>query len=180
MEGNILHEKAHDASQRERRGNLLIARDMRVFSTSLGVSGACDVVEFRACKEGVPLHGQEGLYQLFPVEYKHGAPREDHANELQLCAQAMCLEEMLCCEIPEGALYFGQTRHREKVVFTEELRKEVRDDLKEMHQLYEKQYTPRVKPTKSCNACSLKELCIPKLMRQKSVVSYLEEHLEDQ
>lgn len=179
VEGNILHEKAHDSAQRECRGGVIITRDMRVFSSTLGISGHCDVVEFRSSSGGVSLNGQKGLYQPFPVEYKHGVPREDHANELQLCAQAMCLEEMLCCDIPEGALYFGQTHHRVNVVFTEELRKEVQDDLTEMHQLYKKQHTPKVRPTKSCNACSLKELCVPKLMRKKSVDSYLQEHLEE-
>ena len=179
VEGMILHEKAHDAFFRERRGELLITRDMRVFSPSLGVSGSCDVVEFRCSPQGVPLHGQEGLYQPYPVEYKHGAPRKDHANELQLCAQAMCLEEMLCCEISEGALYFGETRHREQVIFTQELRWEVREDLAQMHDLYRRQHTPQVRPTKSCNACSLKELCVPKLMKNKSVRTYLRCHLED-
>lgn len=81
--GEILHERAHDAAQREKRGDLLITRDMRIFSPTLGVSGACDVVEFRKAKTGVPIPGEEGLYQPFPVEYKHGAPREDSANELR-------------------------------------------------------------------------------------------------
>ena len=180
VEGNILHERAHDASLRERRGDVLITRDMRVFSPTLGVSGDCDVVEFHRCADGVPLHGQEGLYQPYPIEYKHGAPRQDHANELQLCAQAMCLEEMLICQIPEGALYFGETRHREKVEFTQSLRQEVQTALEEMHRLYQRQHTPKVRPTKSCNACSLKEMCVPKLMKQKSVGDYLRSSLEDE
>ena len=178
IEGNILHENAHDSSSKERRGELLIARNVRVFSPVLRISGNCDVVEFRICANGVPIHGQTGLWQPFPIEYKHGSPRKDHANELQLCAQAMCLEEMLCCEVPSGALYFGETRHREKIVFTPELRQEVKTNLTEMHHLYEKQYTPKVKPSKSCNACSLKELCVPRLMRKRSVHTYLTEHLE--
>ena len=180
VEGNILHEKAHDSSLRERRGSLLITRDMRVFSPTLGISGDCDVVEFRADANGVAIHGQDGLWQPYPVEYKHGKPREDHANELQLCAQAMCLEEMLCCTIPEGALYFGETRHREKIPLTDELRQEVREDLLEMHRLFDRRHTPKVRPTRSCNACSLKELCVPKLMKQKSVRAYLSQHLEEE
>ena len=102
-DGAIMHQKAHDAELKERRGDLLITRDMHVFSPTLGISGACDVVEFRRSDAGVPLHGQEGLYQPFPVEYKSGSPRGDTVNALQLCAQAMCMEEMLCCDIPEGA-----------------------------------------------------------------------------
>ena len=175
VEGNILHEKAHDASSREKRGSLLITRDMRVFSPTLGVSGNCDVVEFRQDCHGVPLRGLEGTWQAYPVEYKHGSPREDHANELQLCAQAMCLEEMLCCDIPQGALYFGETRHRMPVTFSDGLRQEVRDSLLEMHRLYDSRHTPKVRPSKSCNACSLKELCLPKLMKNRSVQAYLTE-----
>lgn len=178
-EGNILHERAHDASSKERRGELLITRDMRVFSPSLGISGNCDIVEFRHSPKGVPINNQEGLWLPYPVEYKHGSPREDHANELQLCAQAMCLEEMLCCEIPEGALYFGETRHRKTVAFTEALRQEVCTALEEMHELFDRHRTPKVKPSKSCNACSLKELCVPKLMGKRSVHNYLMEHLEE-
>ncbi len=180
VEGSMLHERAHDASQREKRGDLLITRDMRVFSPTLGISGACDVVEFRRRPDGVPLTGQSGLFVPYPVEYKRGAPRMDHANDLQLCAQAMCLEEMLCCEIPEGALYFGETHHRQNVMLTGELRDEVREKLEEMHRLYEKQYTPKVKPSKSCNACSLKELCLPRMMNRKSVKAYLHEHLGEE
>lgn len=174
-----MHERAHDAELKERRGDLLITRDMQVFSSTLGISGACDVVEFRRSEAGVPLHGQAGLYQPFPVEYKRGSPRADTSNALQLCAQAMCLEEMLCCEIPEGALYYGEIRRRETVELTRELRQEVRDCLSEMHTLYQKGYTPKVKPTKACNACSLKELCLPKLLRGGSARAYVQTRLEE-
>ena len=179
VEGEILHQRAHDASQRERRGELLITRDMRVFSAVLGISGSCDVVEFSRADTGVPLPGQEGSYQPYPIEYKRGSPRTDNANHLQLCAQAMCLEEMLCCDIPEGALYYGEIRRREKVPLTEVLRQEVKTALEEMHQLYQRRYTPKVRPGKSCNACSLKELCLPKLTKKKPVGKYLREHLEE-
>ena len=180
VEGELLHERAHDASLREKRGELMIVRDMRVFSANLGVSGACDVVEFKKSEAGIPLSGLEGKYQPYPIEYKRGSPRSDQANHLQLCAQAMCLEEMLCCDIPEGALYYGEIRRRENVLFTEELRQAVKSALEEMHQLYERGYTPKVRPNKSCNACSLKELCLPKLMKKKSVAKYLRERLEEQ
>ena len=178
-DGAILHEKAHDAGSKERRGDLLITRNMHVFSPTLGISGACDVVEFHRSDAGVPLHGQEGLYQPFLVEYKRGSPRGDTSNALQLCAQAMCLEEMLCCDIPEGALYFGETRRRETVSLTQELRQEVRDCLAQMHALYERGHTPRVKPTKACNACSLKERCMPKLLRGGSASGYVKARLEE-
>ena len=132
----------------------------------------------RGCS-GIPLPGKEGLWQPYPVEYKRGSPKESNADALQLCGQAMCLEEMLCCDIPEGALYYGETRRRERVAFTEELRSQVRKLLEEMHQLYRRGHTPRVKPTKSCNACSLKELCLPRLMKTRSVSAYLKAAMEE-
>lgn len=172
-DGAILHENAHNGAFSESRGEVCITRDMRVFSATLGVSGACDVLEFHRGAAGIPLKGKEGLWQPYPVEYKRGRPKEHTADALQLCAQAMCLEEMLCCEIPEGALYYGEIRRRKEVSFTPELRQEVRTLLGEMHTLYDRGYTPRVKPTKGCNACSLKERCLPKLMKQRSVAAYL-------
>ena len=179
VEGKLLHERAHDSSLRECRGDVVIVRGMKVFSAELGISGECDVVEFHRSSDGVTLQGLEGKYIPFPIEYKRGEPRIDHANELQLCAQTMCLEEMLCCDIQEGALYFGQTRHRERVSFTEELRCEVKNALAEMHQFYQRKHTPKVKPNKGCRSCSLNEYCLPKMMKKKSVTSYLKEHLED-
>lgn len=92
----------------------------------------------------------------------------------------MCLEEMLCCEIPQGALYYGEPHRRTEVDFTPELRQEVTDLLTEMHELYRRSYTPKVKPSKSCNACSLKELCLPKLLRSRSVSAYLRGAMEDE
>ena len=179
VEGEIMHERAHDAGLRERRGGLIVTRSLAIASSTLGVSGACDVVEFRSSAAGVPLPGETGLFQPYPVEYKHGSPCEDRSNELQLCGQAMCLEEMLCCDIPKGALYFGEIRRRVEVEFTAELREEVRQALSEMHELYRRGYTPRVKPSKACNACSLRELCLPRLPRCGSVRSYLQKHMEE-
>lgn len=177
-DGAILHQRAHDSAAAESRGSLLILRDLRVFSSTLGISGACDVVEFHQDSGGIPLRGREGRWQPFPVEYKRGRPKESPADALQLCAQTMCLEEMLCCDIPRGALYYGETRRRQEVELTPELRQEVQALLAQMHALYQRGQTPRVKPTKSCNACSLKELCLPKLMKQKSVADYLRRDME--
>lgn len=178
-EGQLMHTKAHDDSARERRGDLLIVRGLNVHSAVLGVSGQCDVLEFYKDEGGVPLTSYDGRWRPYPVEYKHGQPKKNPSDRLQLCAQAMCLEEMLCCDILEGALFYGQSRRREAVAFTDELRQKVRDTLNEMHQLYQRGYTPKVKPSKSCNACSLKELCLPKLMRTRSVKDYLAAAMEE-
>ena len=96
-EGALLHERAHDEQFRESRGDTIIT---------------CDVVEFHRDERGVPLHGYEGTWLPYPVEYKRGHAKQDGCDELQLCAQAMCLEEMLCCEIPDGALFYGEARRR--------------------------------------------------------------------
>lgn len=179
IDGALMHENAHDSTFRESRGDLLVTRGVSVFSASLGVSGQCDVLEYHHGKTGIPIRGREGLWQPYPVEYKRGSPREDTGDTLQLCGQAMCLEEMLCCDIPEGALYYGEIRRRVVVPFSPELRREVRDMLAQMHDLYRRGHTPKVKPTKSCSACSLKELCLPKLMKNRSVSGYLKEALEE-
>ena len=179
VEGELFHRRAHDEQQRERRGDTLILRGLPVVSRSLGISGKCDVVEFRAGPSGVPLPGEEGLWRPFPVEYKKGAPKANQADELQLCAQALCLEEMLCCAIPEGALFYGETRRRTAVSFSEDLRERVKGMLAEMRQLYRRGYTPRVRRSKSCNACSLRELCLPGLERRGTVEQYLRNAMEE-
>ncbi len=104
IDGAILHENAHNADFQELRGDRFITRGVSVYSAELGVSGQCDVLEYRRGAAGIPLAGKAGLWQPYPVEYKRGRPREDTGDALQLCAQAMCLESMLCCGIPEGAL----------------------------------------------------------------------------
>lgn len=172
-DGQLFHQHAHDSGSRERRGNVLIIRGLSVLSRSLGVSGQCDVVEFHQDDSGVPLQGEAGLWLPFPVEYKRGTDQTKEADALQLCGQALCLEEMLCCHIPEGALFYGETRRRSAVVFDDALRRQVCDALTEMHQLYRRGYTPKVKAAKACNACSLKELCLPALLRRDDSARYL-------
>lgn len=177
-EGSLMHSRAHDTGIRERRGDTLIVRGLSVVSRTLGISGQCDVVEFHPAFDGVPIRGEDGAWRPYPVEYKHGSPKTRQADELQLCAQAMCLEEMLCCQITEGALFYGETRRRTMVSFDDELRDTVRTMLEEMHQLYKRGYTPKVRPTKACNACSLKELCLPSLLRSDHSAKYLRDAME--
>lgn len=179
VDGSLMHENAHDQGFRESRGDVLIVRGLAVHSAQLGISGQCDVVEFHQDPGGISLQGREGTWRPYPIEYKRGKPKDGPADTLQLCAQAMCLEEMLCCTIQEGAIYYGETHHRTVVPLTQDLRSQVRDSLVEMHDLYQKHYTPKVKPTKACNACSLKDLCLPKLMRVKKVADYLTGAMEE-
>ena len=180
VEGVLLHEKAHDASIKEKRGNLIITRALPIHSRELGISGECDVVEFHKSKEGITLSGIEGKYTVTPVEYKRGKPKNNDFDVLQVTAQALCLEEMLCCEIPFGYIYYGEIKHRIKIEFTEELRQKVKLMFLEMHKYFEQRYTPKVKISKSCNACSLKDVCIPKLNKELSVKKNIDKRLNEE
>ena len=176
--GELMHKKAHDDASFEKRGDLLIIRGMRISSRNLGLSGQCDVVEFHQDENGVSLFGYDGKWKPIPVEYKRGMPKENNADELQLCAQAMCLEEMLQVYVQDGYLYYGENRRRSHVDFTDSLREEVRNAAKEMHELFQRGYTPNVKPSKKCKACSLENLCLPKLQKTVKVREYIEKGIK--
>lgn len=175
--GELMHKKAHDEGSFEKRGDLLTVRGLRISSRELGVSGQCDVVEFRRDESGIDLFGYEGKWRPVPVEYKRGAPKENNADELQLCAQAVCLEEMFRTDIPEGYLYYGESRRRSLVEFSPALRDELRRITAELHELFRRGYTPKVKPSKKCKACSLEELCVPKLQRVAGVREYIQKEI---
>ena len=178
--GRILHEKAHNGDLFEKRGSLITVRSLRVSSSRLGISGECDVVEFRESKNGIPLKNYEGRWTPYPVEYKRGVSKMDDCDRLQVCAQALCLEEMLCCEIKKAALFYGEPRRREVVDCTQALRESVETAIKEMHQLFERKHTPKVKTGRRCAGCSMKNLCLPKLCKKstQNVLNYLEENIE--
>lgn len=166
-EGRIMHEKA-DSNKFESRGNVRIDYSVPLRSLKLGLIGKADVVEF---------HKQGDKWIPFPVEYKRGKPKIDDCDKVQLCAQAICLEEMLKVEIPEGALFYGQTRRRENVVFDEKLRLETEDTAKKVHELIELGITPKAEYSKKCNKCSLLELCMPKVSNKAS--KYLAKIIEE-
>lgn len=179
IEGKIIHEKCHDESFVETRKDLLTCRGMRIFSKNLNVSGQTDVVEFRRSKNGVNLFGHEGLWQPCPIEYKRGKPKEDLSDILQLCTQVICLEEMLCCDISEGYLFYHEVHRREKVIVTKELRQQVFAVFEEMNSYYSRGYTPKAKYSKKCRNCSLKDLCLPKMSKHRSVSKYYQISLEE-
>ena len=179
VDGALMHSNVHQEGSVEKRKDKLTVRGMRIASPDLGVSGQCDAVEFLRDEKGISLPGYEGRWMPVPVEYKHGSPKEDLCDVAQLCGQAMCLEEMLCCSIEAGALYYGETRRRQAVTFTPELRQTVREALERMHELYARGHTPSAKPKKGCNACSLKDICRPRLQKSGTVAAYLKKNLED-
>lgn len=174
VEGEIMHKHAHDNNFIETRKDTIITRGIPVHSAKLGISGICDVVEFiRDDENGFEIHGREGKYRIVPIEYKKGEPKEGLEDVMQVVLQAMCLEEMLCCKIEKGYLYYGERRRRTEVIIDEELRNKAECDVKEMHDYFNRRYTPKVKTTKKCNACSLKNLCLPKLMKNDNVKEYI-------
>jgi CRISPR-associated exonuclease Cas4 len=163
VDGKIMHDKADDPFFTEIRKGVVIARSMPVASYRLGLIGVCDVVELTPSPEGIKLKDREGLFLPTPIEYKRGKEKNTCCDEAQLCAQALCLEEMLSVHIPIGYLFYGEPRRRVEVQLQDELREKVKDICSEMHMYFEKGYTPRVKTTKACQSCSLADVCLPVL-----------------
>jgi len=152
VEGKHLHEQA-DSGFQESRGDLRIARALPLSSLRLGLSGRSDVVEFHRVGEDA--------WRPFPIEYKRGKPKSHRADEVQLCAQALCLEEMLDVAVPAGALFYGQTRHRLEVAFDTELRRLTEDAAARLHRLIARGVTPAAIREPKCDQCSLLDICMP-------------------
>ncbi len=181
IEGSHLHERAHGSGPRsELRGDTLIARDVALRSFRLGLSGRADVVEFhRVAEGGIRLAEADGLWLPFPVEYKRGRPKKIRCDEVQLCAQAICLEEMLGVGVMRGALFYGATKKRTGVVFDEGLRADTERAAKRLHELMAEQRTPAAVREPKCRQCSLEEVCMPAPgPRGRSVRRYLHASME--
>lgn len=169
-EGRIMHERVHEEGN-ETRGSVKIARGVPLRSLRLGLIGKADVVEFH--REG------KDIWRPFPVEYKRGKPKPDHSDSIQLCAQALCLEEMLKLEVPKGALYYGRTHRRHDVTFDDGLRKETEETASKAHQLIKSGTTPPPVYGKRCESCSLVGECLPeKIGKHTSVKRYLMRMME--
>ncbi|MBU0661818.1 CRISPR-associated protein Cas4 [Patescibacteria group bacterium] len=164
-QGRIMHERV-DQTGRESRRNVRLEFGVPLRSLKLGLVGKADMIEF---------HRQEDETWLpYPVEYKRGRPKKENWDMVQLCAQAMGLEEMLDIFIPEGALFYGKNRRRQVVVFDDDLRCETIETAKRLHGLVEKGVTPPAVYKKKCDTCSLLEVCLPKVSTGKnSVAKYL-------
>ena len=174
-EGQILHERVNKGGS-ERRGDLHIARSLRLVCRELGVSGIADVVEFhRVAVGGCTLVGIEGGWQPYPVEYKRGRSKADDWDRLQLCAQAMALEEMLGVPVPDGAIFYGKPRRREVVPIDATLRDKARQLAADAHALFNDGLTPLPEPGPKCDHCSLRDLCMPD---GASVRDYLQRMLD--
>lgn len=175
IQGQYVHQKTDKPFIREKRGDKLIVRAMPIKSNELKISGICDVVEFiKDSHQGVKIQGLEEKYKAYPVEYKRGKPKTHDSDVLQLVAQSMCLEEMLLCTVDIGYLYYHEIKHRIEILITPELKSQVRNTVREMHDYYKRRHTPKVKTGPFCKNCSLQKICLPTLMNKKSVKSYIE------
>lgn len=177
--GRVMHEHV-DSGVCESRRDVCLATTLRLVSYHLGVTGIADMVEFHHVGNddlnGVPLIGRRGRWMPFPVEYKHGKPNGRCVDEVQLCAQAMCLEEMLSVDIPGGALFYGMTRRRLDVRFDADLRTLTERTAADVHRLLASGVVPKVEYGKWCESCSLMDSCHPK-SQGKSVATWLERQL---
>jgi len=160
-EGKIMHERVHE-QDRESRGDVRIEYGLPLRSLRLGLIGKADVVEFHRI--------DKDMWQPFPVEYKRGKPKVDHCDKIQLCAQAVCLEEMLSVSVPEGALFYGRTRRRLDVSFDNALRLETEETADKVRRLITAGVTPPPVYEKRCKSCSLIEECMPKTIEKRSSV----------
>lgn len=182
VEGRQMHERAHNPWLADYDSDHIVSRSVPLISHRLGLSGQADVVEFWPVGEGVdggaPLPGREGLWIPKPVEYKRGRPKGDDRDEVQLCAQAMCLEEMLGAKITEGDLYYGQTRRRQRVTLDDVLRNRVEQLCLRMHEIFDCGCTPPAAQGRRCSLCSLVDLCLPELtVRPRSVRAYIRKQI---
>lgn len=153
-EGRLLHERA-DLPGQVCRHDLRTVRGLLLASRRLGLAGRADVVEFRT--------------EPFPVEYKRGKRKPTDCDLVQLCAQALCLEEMLNCSVPRGAIFYGEPRRRIEVEFTSDLRLRTKGLAAEMHRLYDARETPNAQPGTHCQSCSLVNVCLPQATETASV-----------
>jgi len=164
VEGKQMHDRVHDVDESECRGSVRIVRSLRLRSLRLGLVGQADVVEFDEFGEEPPRI----------IEYKHGKPKIDHCDDVQLCAQALCLEETLHVTIPSGEFFYGKPRRRHRVLFSEELRKETEGLAARLHELTEQGETPPARYEPKCDHCSLIDICLPKTTAgKKSAARYL-------
>lgn len=167
VEGILQHEGAHNEGREMRRDTVKLT-SVPVTSASLGLTGKCDCVELIADATGIEINGFKGKWRVVPVEYKHGVRRNELEYEAQVCAQAICLEEMWGCVIGEGYIFYVAERRRKLVELTTDLREKTKEASKQLCHMVLRKSTPAAIKTRRCNGCSLRDLCIPELNRKTS------------
>lgn len=179
VEGTQLHEKTDQPLLKEKRNDKVIVRALPVHSREFGITGICDVVEFIRDPAGVFLPKYQDNFCVIPVEYKRGQQKSDKSDEMQLVAQAVCLNEMLGTEITTGQLFYFETRKRMPIEITTEQVQLLKEIIGEMHHYWENRWTPKVKPSAKCKRCSLQNICLPVLNKKESVATYLNRRLAE-
>jgi CRISPR-associated exonuclease Cas4 len=180
QEGRFVHERVDDPFFNESRGDVVISRAFPLVSYTLGLTGIADVIEYTRSDEGIPVPDHDGRWLMKPVEYKRGKPKIDERDEVQLCAQAMCLEEMFGIRISAADFYYNEIRRRQPLFITDKLRSTVRTLAGEMHEVFRNGITPDAEPGKNCSLCSLEDICVPKLTKKKKPVrKYIGTHLQE-
>jgi len=162
--GKILHEKV-DSGEDESRGDKIITRSLNIYSRYLGLSGRCDVVE---------ITEKNNQIKPYPVEYKSGKPKNNISDMAQLCAQALCLEEMMGVPVPDAAIFYGRPRRRELIEINNNLRDQTREIILHIHSMIQNRIVPEAKYGKKCDTCSLNNICMPKAGHKK-LKKYIEE-----
>ena len=178
-EGRIMHERV-DTGNRESRGNIRIEYGMPLRSLRLGLTGKADVVEFHlSSDESLSGSKSKAKWQPFPFGLISEKHKKDNCDKVQLCAQALCLEEMLNTEIQEGAIFYGKTRRRQDVEFDRALRLETEKAAKRAHELIKAGKTPNPVYSKKFDSCSFVGLCLPKTIeKNRSVKRYLKNAIQ--
>jgi len=175
-EGALLHEKAHSATIESRPG-VLIRRTLPLHCYRLGLSGQADIVEFLPCdpdQPGMIFPRRKGHWRPYPIEYKRRRDKAgSEAYRIQLCAQALCLEEMLGVMVPAGAVFDGKAKRRTVIVFDDALRHQVERLSDRMHEIERSRQTPAAIYAKKCESCSMKPVCLPLATQAPSAAEYL-------
>ena len=183
MEGIIMHKHVDDPFYRQKCGEYIALRAVNVASHKLGLYGVTDVVELHLSDDAansIKHPKYPGLWQPYPVEYKHGKPKRNEIDEVQLAAQAMCLEEQYGISIPYGAFFYGEIRHRVEVEISNKLRQIVTECSTEMHRIFRTGQLPPATRGKHCYKCSLKDICLPQIADCTKVSYYLDKFLYEE
>jgi len=182
VEGQQLHTRA-DRSETQQRRDIRIARGLRLRSLRLGLSGRADIVEFHRTQnaDAISLPKVQGRWWPIPVEYKRGRVKKTSIDEVQLCAQALCLEEMLGGRVERGFLFYGKVRRRYEVTIGAALRQQTEVLTQRLHDMTHAGKTPSAKYEKKCDRCSLYDVCLPKTTGSaRSVEAYMADILRSQ
>lgn len=181
MEGRFIHENVDKPYFLEYRNDTFISRAIPLVSYNLGFYGIADIIEFKKSKQGIYIDGRDGLFIPNVVEYKRGKPKDDVRDIVQLVAEVLCLEEMLGCNISTAEFFYHEIKRRKRITITEELREKVYSLSIEIHEVYNKKMTPNAESGKRCKACSLVDICMPRLTSKKiSVINYINRYSKEE